>query len=66
MKNNPEVVDVHIYFPAKLHAKLKRRAKQESRTVSAEVVRAVQGHLEAMGRWVRDPRVPKGSGWMDK
>lgn len=62
----PETIDTHIYFPASLHRKLKALAKRQRHTLSAEIVLAVESHLEAWSHWKRDPAVPRGKGWMDK
>lgn len=40
--------DVHVYFPPKVLADLKKLAKQNRRSVTAETVIAVEGHVERM------------------
>lgn len=40
--------DVHVYFPPKVLADLKRLAKQNRRSVTAETVIAVERHVEQM------------------
>jgi predicted DNA-binding protein len=39
--------DTHIYFPPKVYEQIKKLAKENRRTVSAEIVMAVEGHLAA-------------------
>jgi hypothetical protein len=41
-----KVVDTHIYFPAKVWAALKRLAKRNRRSLSAQIVIAVEQMLE--------------------
>lgn len=38
--------DVHIYFPPKVLAELKKLAKRNRRSVTSEVVIAVEKHIE--------------------
>lgn len=38
--------DAHIYFPPKVMTELKKLAKRNRRSVSAEVVIAVEKHIE--------------------
>lgn len=39
--------DVHVYFPPKVLTELKKLAKRNRRSVTAEVVIAVEKHIEA-------------------
>ena len=41
-----DVKDTHVYFPVKLLAELKRMAAANRRTVSAEIVMAVEVRVE--------------------
>lgn len=65
MKSNPKVTDTHIYFPNALYKKVQRLAKDQQRTISAEIVRAVEAHVETWSKWKRDKSVPRGHGYMD-
>ncbi len=40
-----EVKDVHIYFPTNVLQKLKKLAERNRRSVSAEIVIAVESHI---------------------
>jgi len=42
----PRVKDTHIYFPVKVLEQLKKLAAVNRRTVSAEIVIAVEKHVE--------------------
>jgi len=48
-------VDTHIYFPAKVWRAIKKLAEQNRRSLSAEIVIAVERHVED-GK----PKVVKG------
>lgn len=42
-----QVRDTHIYFPVKVLEQVKKLAEKNRRTMTAEVVIAVERHLEA-------------------
>lgn len=51
--------DTHIYFPAKVHAEVKKMAQANRRTVSAEIVLAVE---EKVREWLQGNERPATRG----